>query len=169
MLRDLIYAELAVRPAMGEQDLCKLLYQASMGADHLLGDRDRFAEELLLEWDAAGNAAGREPPLQPISPCGGVYRAHLEPLRAAGCDPGELVRLLSFQPLLGGSLRSYIGLHRRAVKLADSGLIPFDSGLLAAARGTGGPVHHSREYGTCSYRVVNGPKTAAALLRLIPR
>jgi hypothetical protein len=170
VLRDLVYAELALRPAMAERDLCKMLYQASRGADHLLGDRGRFAAELLREWEGLDLRAPRgEPPLQPISPSGGVYRAHLAPLRNAGCAAEAVAEVLSGQPLLDGGLRAYVGLHRRAVELAGSGVIPFDPARLSRARGGGGPVHHSPDYGICSYRVVNGPETAAALLALIPR
>jgi len=170
MLRGLILEERSMRPRMNERDLAKLLYQAALGGDHLLEDRRTFLEGLRLEWNALDPESARfEPPLQPISPQGCVWRAHLLPLKRLGCNSEALFELLAGQPLLEGSRDGFLELLRRAVELAEEGAIPFSAPRLARCRDRGGPIHHSRFYGPCAYRVVNDPKTALSLLRLISR
>jgi len=162
--------ELALRPGMDEQDLCKLLYQAVLGCDHLLGDRRRFLEELRGEWAAQKSSICRfEPPLQLISPEMGIYRAHLATLRSSVSDGDRLLEILASQPLLGGSLRAYARLHRRALQLARQGAIPFDPERLELHKGNGAPVHHSASYGPCSYRVVNCQAVAEGIAELVRR
>jgi len=170
MLRGLILEERSMRPRMNERDLAKLLYQAAMGADHLLEDRRVFLEGLRREWNALGPESARfEPPLQPISPDGSVWRAHLLPLRIWGCNAEAVFELLAGQPLLEGSRAGFLEFLHRAVELAEEGAIPFSAPRLNRCRDRGGPIHHSRFYGPCAYRVVNGPETALSLLRLISR
>jgi len=170
MLQGLILQERSMRPRMNERDLAKLLYQAAMGADHLLEDRRGFLEGLRSEWSALDpEASGPEPPLQLISPDGCVWRAHLLPLVHGGCLAKDLFELLAVQPLRKGSRAGFLGLLDRAVELAEEGAIPFSASRLDRCRDRGGPVHHSRFYGPCAYRVVNDPGTALALLRLVSR
>jgi hypothetical protein len=168
MLEALVLSERSMRPRMVERDLAKLLYQAALGGDHLLDDRDRYLAELAAEWQGLEGLQPRaEPPLQVISPGGGVFRAHLLALRSTGCDSGALFQLLAGQPMLRGSLGEYDRLHREAAELARAGAIPFSPRRLADSRADHGPPSHSPLYGPCSYRVVNHPETAMALLRLI--
>ncbi|MGM0628289.1 MAG: hypothetical protein ACQETZ_09020 [Candidatus Fermentibacterota bacterium] len=170
MLQGLILQERSMRPRMNERDLAKLLYQAAMGGDHLLEDRRGFLEGLRSEWDGLDPESPRlEPPLQPISPQGGVWRAHLLPLKLRGCDAEALFELLAGQPLLEGSRDGFLELLRRAAELAEEAAIPFSARRLHRCRDRGGPIHHSRFYSPCAYRVVNDPGTALSLLRLISR
>jgi hypothetical protein len=168
MLLGPVLEELAMRPRMREADLVKMLYQAAMGGDHLLGDREGFRRGLRREWNALPpERPGLQPPLQLISPRGGVWRAHLLPLRSQGADPGELFGLLAGQPLKNGDISEYLQMLEQAVDLAGRGVIPFDPDTLRRYRKTGGPAHHSRAYGPCAYRVVSDPATATSILRTI--
>ena len=170
MLRGLILEERSMRPRMNEKDLAKMLYQAAMGGDHLLEDRRGFLVRLRSEWNSLDPERPRpEPPLQLISPGGCVWRAHLLPLLRRGCDAKSLFELLAGQPLRNGSRADFLRLLDRTVELARGGGIPFAADSLDRGRDRGGPIHHSRFYGPCSYRVVNDPGTAVSLLKLISR
>jgi hypothetical protein len=77
-------------PAMQEQDLYKLLHQATLGSEHAVGDLDsarKWLERELLEI----GAGSEEPIFDPISPDGEILRVHLRPYIRAGRDPRDLL------------------------------------------------------------------------------
>ncbi len=168
MLSGLVMEELSIRPRMNERDLAKLLYQAALGGDHLLKDREAFLHGLREEWASLRRrACWTEPPLQLISPHGDVWRVHLSPLQRIDIPRERLFGLLARQPLRQGRRAGYRRLLEEAVELAARGSIPFDADRLDQYRRHRGPVHHSRSYGQCSYRVVNDPGTAVSIVRLL--
>lgn len=164
-LARIISMERALHPGMAIQDLSKLLHQAELGADHLLGTPRPMAEEhLAREWNALPPSADWcEPPLQLINPSAPVARLHLAPLKALGVPLDVVVEAVLGQSPRNGSLERLGRLVEEAAELAEEGLVGFDPAEVRSLEIGPAPPHHSRSYGPASYRVVND---AQALPRL---
>lgn len=79
-------------PQMGIQDAYKLLYQGSMGSEHLLDSVEEFEGDLLAEWE---NLEGddRIPIWENIRPDGQIVRFYLAPYKARGGQTSQLLTM----------------------------------------------------------------------------
>ncbi|MGC8874124.1 MAG: hypothetical protein ACP5SI_06705, partial [Chloroflexia bacterium] len=77
-------------PAMGIQDVYKLLYQGVLGPEHLIPDPMRFAAHLREEY-AAGHPGPGEVLWEPVRPDGRLGRLHLRAFRRRGGNLEELI------------------------------------------------------------------------------
>jgi hypothetical protein len=158
----LLSHQLGRYPQLEVQDLYKLVFQASFGSEHAIGDP--VAARLWLERERQTLAPGsREPIVDPISPDGRLVRIHLRPYLAAGRDLAQLseafVRTAREYRGTEAALRRY---WRYAERMAAVGLLPFARealrGFFVAMQAEGFPaVHHSDTYARSyrpAYRVI---------------
>jgi hypothetical protein len=149
-------------PQLAVQDLYKLIFQASMAAEHAVSDvsaaRDSLAQELKT---LVGGLD--EPLIDPISPDGRIVRIHLRPYLLSQGDPSALV--LAFVRTAQQYHGSVAMLQRywcEAEDLAAMGLLPFPTDKLrrvfTSMQTKGFPaVHHSADYREAyqpAYRVI---------------
>jgi len=80
-----VHEQLQRHPAMQIQDLYKLVYQATMGNEHLMTDSAAVHDYLIQEL-ASIQAAAAEPLLEEISPDDEVVRINLRPFKARQGD-----------------------------------------------------------------------------------
>jgi hypothetical protein len=155
-LFQILEAERALHPRMDVIDVQKLVYQAVFGIDHLLLERRTFEQSLQGEWGRLNTMETYvRGALQIIDPMGRTARLHLGPCQAMGIDPEELTVFLFSQPLKKGKRMLFDRLWRSVTALSRNGRIPFKISELIALPFPGGPVHHSSNYGTVVYRVIN--------------
>jgi len=163
--------EIALHTNMTPVDLQKLVYQAVFGIDHLLKDQDRFAMELLQEWEGLDMQEGvEEDLLQTIDPVGRTGRVHLRGCKARGVNVEKLVQFLVAQSPANGTRERFIRLWTLTRKLAREEKVPFSEASLAALSFPETPPHHSVGYRDASYRVVNDltdPKTVAFIQEVL--
>ncbi len=148
-----------------EGDLVKLLFQAIMGMDHLLRDRQRFARAVEAEWEGLGNPLAGELLLEPVSPRRRIGRLNLRPLKAAGAALVDVAQVLSCQPRIAGSP---VELKRVAVWSVDAvrcGKVPGEASQLEELWDStlmqGHAPRHSAFYRQArvpAYRLVHSPR-----------
>lgn len=89
-MRSVVLAQLRQYPKMETQDIYKLVFQATMGNEHSMGDvqelRTYLDEEL-----ATAETAGDGPELEPLVPDSTVVRVNLRAYKRHGKDAGALV------------------------------------------------------------------------------
>ena len=157
-----IAAQLQRYPAMQIEDLYKLVYQATMGNEHLMTDSAAVHNYLIREL-ASIQASAEEPLLEEISPNGEVVRLNLRPFKARHGDHRTLFQAMmqtahAFQKS-PERLEQY---WRDLEQMAKSGTIAFDATALQSfsreMRKKGFPaVHHSAVYAekyAPAYRVI---------------
>ena len=156
-LLNVIEMELARHPRMDERDLQKLIYQSVFGGDHLLGNPDRYAGALRVEWKAlsADGPPAAEPGLQSIDPEGKTARIHLAVCKGLGIDVDRLIELLAGQRRKNGQRLNYERRWNETIALAAAGRIPLSADELARAGYPDRAPHHGPDYGPASYRIVN--------------
>jgi hypothetical protein len=149
-------------PAMEVQDLYKLLFQAAMGSEHAVRDRQVAREWLERE---VANLAPREEDriIESLPPDNGLVRVHLRPYIERGGDLEELLdaflETATRYPPSTQRLEMYWSLVE---SMAESGDLPFARQQLAAYIATQRerglpPVRHSAVYRDLyrpAYRVV---------------
>ncbi len=150
-LLSLVRFHLELHPGFGPADLAKLLYQGALGMDHLLTDRERFAEEFQREWQQLDpDFFPGEPLLEPVHPARPVFRVNLRPARRRGIDVAVLGTALADQPLRGGTWDELEELWAGVVRLAKEGRLPFTPAELQSQEAqlaeTGHPPRHSPHY-----------------------
>ncbi|REG05441.1 hypothetical protein [Pelolinea submarina] len=79
-------------PQMGIQDAYKLLYQGSMGSEHLLDSFEEYEQDLLVEWDRLAEDDSI-PIWENIRPDGQIVRFYLAPYKARGGQVPQLLTL----------------------------------------------------------------------------
>ena len=155
-LLQILNVEQARHPRMTGQDLQKLAYQASLGCDHILGNRKQFEQDLCQEWNKLNASTDiQEYPLQVIDPFGETARLHLSSCKVLGLSLEELVALLAAQPNKDGKEEDYDRLWAHLTALAAEGKIPFSADELAEFAFPRFPPRHSSHYGFTAYRVIN--------------
>lgn len=82
---DVIQYHAGLYPLSTTQDWYKLIYQGTLGAEHLLHDAVRARQRLQQEWDAVEPQADAASVYDAIAPDGKIMRLHLRPLKALGC------------------------------------------------------------------------------------
>ncbi len=150
--------EAAIRPGLQPCDVYKLVFQAALGADHLLSVPRRKAEACLAaEWETAwiDTPDMAEIPIQVLDPVRGVSRLHLGPFRRMGAELDSVLEAVLEQPSRTGSPDALALLWRRVASAGDL-LPPSLRGLdLEGYQVPMGSPHHSATYGPVSYRVLN--------------
>lgn len=146
-----IQVQLQRYPAMQIQDLYKLVYQATMGNEHLMTDSAAVHGYLIHELESI-QASVDEPLIEAISPDGEVVRLNLRPFKARHGDPRAL-----FQAMLQ-TARTFQKAPERLEQywhdleqMAKSGATAFDAAALQSffreMRKKGfSAVHHSAVY-----------------------
>lgn len=161
--RQVVTYHLEKYPSMEIQDLYKLVFQAAMGSEHAVPDRQ--AAQQWLERELATLVIGSEEPFsEPLSPDGELVRVNLRGYVEQGGDTRELLDAFiatakQFEASEGG-LERYWGYVEA---MAETGQIPYPKGQLgkwfAEMRDQGFPaVHHSSSYRNLyqpAYRVVS--------------
>ena len=151
--------EAAMRPGLQACDAYKLVYQAVLGADHLLAvPRSKAEAYLAAEWETAltTDTSGQAGiPIQVLDPMHGVARLHLGPFRRMGAELDSMIEAVLGQPARAGSPDALASLWEKVVSAGD--LLPpaLRSLDLEGYRVPEGLPHHSATYGLVSYRVLN--------------
>ena len=160
--RRLLTAQVLRYPQMEIQDLYKLIFQASFGSEHEVGDFEVARGRLMRELREL-TPGPEEPVADPVCPDGRIVRINLRPYLANGGDPAALfeafVRTGREYRGAGATLQRY---WCYAERMATAGLLAFApealQGFFAKMRAAGFPaVHHSPAYTTAyrpAYRVV---------------
>ncbi len=135
-------------PAFGPEDLVKLCYQAVLGMDHLLADRDRFARDFTDEWQALETPAKKEPLLEPIRVEPPMARLNLRAAKQSGFALSAVLDALVVQSPVGGSMRELLDVRRDSLRWARSGKLPFSEEVLTQCwrKAGDGPLSHSVAY-----------------------
>lgn len=140
-------------PAMGAQDVYKLIYQAACGPGHAVSNPAQARDWLEKELHNLSDPHP-EPAIDPISPDGKLVRVHLSPYLAGGGDRETLLQ--AFIQTSCEFCPDQLKLER-TLKAA----LPYVEGLkeLMKTLKTGGypAVHHSEQYRAAykpAYRVV---------------
>lgn len=79
-------------PQMGIQDAYKVLYQGSMGSEHILNSYEEFERDLLEEWEKV-EPDDSIPIWENIRPDGQIVRFYLAPFKARGGQIAALTTL----------------------------------------------------------------------------
>jgi hypothetical protein len=149
--RAVITAQLQRHPAMQIQDLYKLVYQATLGNEHMMTDSAMVHDHLIQELKSV-QADSAEPLLEEFSPDGEVVRLNLRPFKARHGDHHALFQAMmqtarNFQKSPGRLARYLAQLEQ----MAASRDIPFNAAAVKSffreMREKGYPaVHHSAAY-----------------------
>ncbi len=78
--------------AMEVEDVYKMLHQANLGIEHMLGDTAAVRSFLLQELSSLTEAFPGEPLIERISSDGRIVRINLRPFKQSGMDPDLLVQ-----------------------------------------------------------------------------
>lgn len=152
----ILETEFKLHPNLEIRDICKLILQASMGSDHLLGDRIKYFSDLNFEYSSIDeNADPNSPLLQQIDTNKRIFRLHLAPLKRSELDKKEILRLLSVQNLLNRDNEYFYetkNIMKQAVSIKYRN---FDTDKIEGACMKRKIFKHSKLYGFASYRIVN--------------
>jgi hypothetical protein len=160
--RRLLTAQVLRHPRLEIQDLYKLIFQASFGSEHAVGNLEVARRWLMHEVHELTHGP-EEPMADPISPDGRIVRINLRPYLA---NSGDLATLLEAFVRTGREYRGADATLQRywryAEHMAAAGLLAFArealQGFFAKMQVEGFPaVHHSTMYTTAyrpAYRVV---------------
>jgi hypothetical protein len=91
---ELLRYQAGFRDSLQARDVYKLLFQASMGVEHLLTDTAAVGAYLEVELAGIDSQGFGEPLLERISPDGGMVRVNLRPFRALNLPPRLLVKAM---------------------------------------------------------------------------
>jgi len=149
-------------PSMEIQDLYKLVFQAAMGSEHAVPNRQMAQQWLDRELSTLA-AVSEEPFSEPLSPEGGLVRVHLRAFVERGGDTAKLLdAFVATADRFHGSEERLEEYWSYLEAMAEAGEVPFSQtqlrGLFAEMRIQGFPaVHHSntyRDHYQPAYRVV---------------
>ena len=139
-------------PKLGIQDAYKLLYQGSMGSEHLIDSFEEFEQDLLIEWEEL-EGDDSIPIWENIRPDGQLVRFYLAPYKARGGQVAQLLTLCYWSStLFEGSMDDLktswdtlvkIGREKRWNKFSMDDIMEFDHWL---RKYQFPPVHHTEVY-----------------------
>jgi hypothetical protein len=113
-------------PELEMQDLYKLVFQAAMGSEHAVSDREGARQWLIRELSTLANAPP-QPLTEPLSPDGTLVRINLRTFVEEGGRSEDLLEafVASAAQYLGSKedLRRY---WNQVEAMAESGSLPFD-------------------------------------------
>jgi hypothetical protein len=153
-------------------DIYKLLYQGVYGVGHLIKSEKEAMGYLTEEMNTMAPLSG-EALTESCRPDGAMIRVNLRPFKAAGLDPGLLLRaMLETAGNTKGTADEFSALWNEVGNLLEDGGLPFDidefNAMTDDLQEQGWPaVHHSDEYSKAykpAYRVV----TAESFKRYFP-
>lgn len=84
ILLEVLQVQLTLHAAVQFQDVCKLLYQAAFGCEHLTFQVESVEDSLRKEFHDPPPFAGEEPLIERIDPTHVVCRVNLRPYKATG-------------------------------------------------------------------------------------
>ncbi len=84
LLVEILQAQLRIHADVQLQDICKLLYQAAFGCEHLAFQVESVEECLWTEYHDPPTFTGREPLVERIDPTNVMCRVNIRPYKAAG-------------------------------------------------------------------------------------
>jgi hypothetical protein len=90
MFESILRSHLARYPEMQIQDVYKLIHQAALGSEHVVGNLESVQAWLKQELLEMGKSTA-EPMIDPISADGKMVRVHLQPFIEYGGDPETLL------------------------------------------------------------------------------
>ncbi|MBN2363802.1 hypothetical protein JXL83_06700 [candidate division WOR-3 bacterium] len=152
----ILETEFKLHPRLEIRDICKLILQASMGSDHLLGDRIKYFSDLSFEYSSLDeNADTSCPLLQQIDTNKRIFRLHLAPLKRSELDKKEILRLLSVQNLLNRDNELFYETKEIMRRAVTEKFVNFDTDKIEAVCIKRRILKHSKSYGFASYRIVN--------------
>lgn len=170
-LKDILLYHVAHHPSITPQDILKLCYQATFGAEHLLTDETRARSFFQQEWEAV--SASDTALTEPLS--SRYVRVHLGAWKHAGLPKEWLFRMFFMTASIpSGSVQADLLARLNTVdSLAKQGQFPFSYSCWKTAcdqylQCGGGAVHHSDAYRNAehpAYRVVE--KKYADLIPLL--
>ncbi len=168
---DVIEHHAMTYPHATAQDWYKLIFQGTLGAEHLLGDVEKARQRLEAEWASLSGPVVPMPPSDVIAPQGALLRLHLRPLKALGC-PLHLV-----WDAFAGSAQIPKPPKENFMKIWQAlpgwrALADYQAWDRAMAARGYDACHHSQAYRDAynpSYRVVHRPSCAHALHAFLQR
>jgi hypothetical protein len=162
VLKTILTNQLQRYPLMQLDDLYKLIFQAAMGSEHAVPDREAAASYLQEELKRMGSGP-EEPLIDPIAPDGRIVRVHLRPYLQSGEDPAMLLRaFLRTADRFQGSLEKLAAWWKDAIAVIEEQQLPLQvepsQAFFTRMAEMGFPaVHHSQAYLSAykpAYRVV---------------
>jgi hypothetical protein len=157
-----VHAQLQRYPAMQNEDLYKLVFQAALGNEHLLTDSAMVHDYLIRELESI-QASAVEPLLEEISADGEVVRLNLRPFKAQQGDHRSLFQAMMQTARTFQKSPEHLEQYWRDLEqMANSGAMAFDAAAMQSffreIREKGYPaVHHSAVYAekyAPAYRVI---------------
>lgn len=161
-LKTIVTNQLQRYPLMQLDDLYKLIFQAAMGSEHAVPDREAAAAYLQEELKIMGSGPV-EPLIDPIAPDGRIVRVHLRPYLQSGEDPAILLKaFLRTADKFQGSHEKLGAWWQVAIAVVEEQALPLQVGsskiFFSRMVDIGFPaVHHSQAYLSAykpAYRVV---------------
>ena len=148
-MREILIQQLKAHPCANVQDVIKMCYQATFGAEHLLSDREKAFSYFMQEWRMTPEQD--KPITEKISE--EYVRIHLGPWKKAGLPPEWLFQMFFLTASIPCQSTAE-ELNKRFEQvgiLADADLLPFSKEEWARAccaywEMGGGAVHHSEQY-----------------------
>jgi len=154
---DVIQYHASRYPLSTAQDWYKLIYQGTLGAEHLLQDIQAARQRLQTEWDAVEPQTGAQCVYDAIAPEDRIVRLHLRPLKALGCPVQTLWTAFEKSTLLPNPEKAdFVAMWRRFKQALPAADVEAWDHFMASQ---GYPVcHHSpvfRQAYRPAYRVVH--------------
>ena len=157
MIELVLQSHLSRYPDMQIQDFYKLLFQAYMGSEHAVADRESVRNWLAREIKEMGEGS-LEPLVDPISADCEIVRIHLQPFVAGGHDPDMLVEVfIRTANEHHGKARLLEQYWQAAVATAGFPAAQMEKFIRSMKEQNYPAVHHSTEYKKLycpAYRVV---------------
>jgi hypothetical protein len=160
------------RTGFAAEDLYKLLFQGTLGVEHLLSNIDQSRQRLQSEWESQPAEKG-EPLYVPVSPDLRLVRLNIRPFKARGADWQELWHLFcATAAQFHGEKNNFIALWQQSLQWIRQGRLPLNPQaaevLDAVMREQGYPAaHHSAGYRAANrpaYRIVLSDSLAKNLI-----
>jgi len=112
-------------PLLQIEDAYKLIYQGTLGIEHLLSDTIAAQQYLEQEWNSLAGAED-EPLLEIISPDSQWVRLNLRPYKAKGGTTESLWRAMWRSAAVHGDRGLLRSRWQEFVRLAEAGALPYD-------------------------------------------
>jgi len=149
-LDQLLHDQITRYPAMRIEDVYKLLYQGTLGIEHLLTDTTAAKQYLADEWRAI-MAREDEPLYEIISPDSQWVRLNLKPYKAAGGDIEKIWEAMLHSAHVTKSKESFIKRWQEFISLVNEKKLLFDVSSLndfdkQNVLANYPAIHHSQEY-----------------------
>jgi hypothetical protein len=149
-LLTMLHEQMEIHPALHLEDVYKLLYQGSLGIEHLLTDTLAAKQYLDDEWREIP-AAGEEPLIEVISPDSQWVRLNLKPYKAAAGNTETVWRAMLRSAKVTAPREVFLQRWQAFMSLVDEKRLFFDANEVHGfdekmARAAYRASHHSSDY-----------------------